>query len=421
MIKLLVLADDFTGALDTGVQFSKKNIKTFVTTDINISPDYDLKDAQVLVIDTESRHIPPKKAYEIIKKITQRFRKNEELYFYKKTDSTLRGNIGAELEGFMVGLKIIELPFVPAYPKSNRTTKNGYHYVGDLLLENSTFSKDPFCPMKESYIPKIISAQSTLETKVIFENSSLDCNTSEGMIFIYDCESDAEMKRIGEKLKEQNKLKYISGCAGFAEILGNIIEFQENKSINIIENNKFLLVSGSVNEMSQNQIKYAKNNGYEYYKLSIEEILANDIRSLPNYKLLVNTISDKLKKEKKFLIYTVDNYEEVKKTKDFAAENSLDLDKIGILIAKNIGSLTKDIVDRIQIKNLIIFGGDTLMGIADKLELIGIIPQKEIIPGVVYSNFISENKDYNLNIISKAGGFGTEDVVVEIEGYLRIK
>ncbi len=29
MLKLLVIADDFTGALDTGVQFSKQGIQTF--------------------------------------------------------------------------------------------------------------------------------------------------------------------------------------------------------------------------------------------------------------------------------------------------------------------------------------------------------------------------------------------------------
>ena len=33
MLKLLVIADDFTGALDTGVQFSKQGIQTLVSTE----------------------------------------------------------------------------------------------------------------------------------------------------------------------------------------------------------------------------------------------------------------------------------------------------------------------------------------------------------------------------------------------------
>lgn len=37
MIKLVIIADDLTGALDTGVQFSKKNISTIVTADLNFN------------------------------------------------------------------------------------------------------------------------------------------------------------------------------------------------------------------------------------------------------------------------------------------------------------------------------------------------------------------------------------------------
>ena len=33
MLKLLVIADDFTGALDTGVQFSRQGIQTLVSTE----------------------------------------------------------------------------------------------------------------------------------------------------------------------------------------------------------------------------------------------------------------------------------------------------------------------------------------------------------------------------------------------------
>ena len=55
MIKLLVIADDFTGALDTGVQFSEKGIEIRVIVDdgkansrLNISETGTI---QVLVID----------------------------------------------------------------------------------------------------------------------------------------------------------------------------------------------------------------------------------------------------------------------------------------------------------------------------------------------------------------------------------
>lgn len=66
MIKLLVIADDFTGALDTGVQFSKQGISTLVSTNTEINTNEVDEDIEVLVIDTESRYLSNDEAYKII-------------------------------------------------------------------------------------------------------------------------------------------------------------------------------------------------------------------------------------------------------------------------------------------------------------------------------------------------------------------
>ena len=61
MIRLLVLADDFTGALDTGVQFSKAGVSTFVSTNTRFPSGEQM---EVLVLDLETRHLPPSEARE---------------------------------------------------------------------------------------------------------------------------------------------------------------------------------------------------------------------------------------------------------------------------------------------------------------------------------------------------------------------
>ena len=95
MIPLLIIADDFTGALDTGVQLSASGARTLVVTDTRlqrISPGTD-----VLVLDAETRHLPPQQAADVVSKIVARARELGVSHLYKKTDSALRGNIGAEL------------------------------------------------------------------------------------------------------------------------------------------------------------------------------------------------------------------------------------------------------------------------------------------------------------------------------------
>ena len=64
MLKLLIIADDFTGALDTGVQFAARGAATRVVTE----PAYDFSraEAEVLVMVAETRHLPPEEAYSTV-------------------------------------------------------------------------------------------------------------------------------------------------------------------------------------------------------------------------------------------------------------------------------------------------------------------------------------------------------------------
>ena len=55
MLLLLILADDFTGALDTGVQFAACGIPTRVV--VGEQVDLAANDVSVLVVDTETRHL----------------------------------------------------------------------------------------------------------------------------------------------------------------------------------------------------------------------------------------------------------------------------------------------------------------------------------------------------------------------------
>ena len=88
MLLLLILADDFTGALDTGVQFAACGIPTRVV--VGEQVDLAASDAAVLVVDTETRHLPAAEAYAVIAKLTREAMSAGVFSIYKKTDSALR-------------------------------------------------------------------------------------------------------------------------------------------------------------------------------------------------------------------------------------------------------------------------------------------------------------------------------------------
>lgn len=135
MLLLLIIADDFTGALDTGVQFAAYGAATRVM--VKDQVDFASCDAQVLVVDTETRHLPPEKAYQIVEELTRAACRAGIRYIYKKTDSALRGNIGAELAAVLQASNNRQLPFLPAFPQNGRTTRDGIHYVDGVPVTES--------------------------------------------------------------------------------------------------------------------------------------------------------------------------------------------------------------------------------------------------------------------------------------------
>ena len=94
---IYVIADDLTGANDTGVQFTKKGYSTIVSVldeqSTIIIPD----NLDVFVMDTETRELESKTARKILKSILEKININNKDVVYKKVDSTLRGNMGDEI------------------------------------------------------------------------------------------------------------------------------------------------------------------------------------------------------------------------------------------------------------------------------------------------------------------------------------
>lgn len=125
-MKLLVIADDFTGAVDTGAQFKAKDVLIRVGGEEALLPGTD-RQTQVLILDAETRHMGAEEAYWTIYQIVSRAVELGISCIYKKTDSGLRGNIGSELSA-MLSASGQPAPFYPAFPLHQT------HHIGCIQL-----------------------------------------------------------------------------------------------------------------------------------------------------------------------------------------------------------------------------------------------------------------------------------------------
>ncbi|MBN8734479.1 MAG: four-carbon acid sugar kinase family protein, partial [Acidobacteria bacterium] len=93
-IPSLLFADDLTGALECGALFAARGASALVLTQIPTQP---LPRLDALILDTESRHLTPELAQATLRAAAAFAQSRQPSLLYKKTDSTLRGNIAPEL------------------------------------------------------------------------------------------------------------------------------------------------------------------------------------------------------------------------------------------------------------------------------------------------------------------------------------
>ena len=389
MLKLLIIADDFTGSLDSGVQFAARGANVKVVTDSHYN-FADSDNLDVLIFDAETRHLPPDKAYKIVYEFLKRVNVP---YIYKKTDSGLRGNIGAELSACMDALNYDSLVFVPAFPAMNRITKNGIHYIDGVPVAKSMFGSDPFEPVKFSSVQEIISSQ-----------------TSKTGIKIFDAESDSDMKAIAQN----NNLRLSAGCAGFAGVLADVLGFN-GRGAKIPEMpEKFFMVCGSVNPVTREQVKFAVKNGFKHIALSVGEKLNP---AWPDSEECRESAKKWLDEIKNFnAILDANNDSDSDLANEYINAHKLSIDDVRINISRAVTKAAKNLLDMGLEARLMCVGGDTLLALMNAVNVKELIPVCELAKGVVLTSFIYNGK--NFYIMAKSGGFGEADLLVKLAGNL---
>ncbi len=418
MTKLLIIADDLTGALDTGVQFAAKNIPVGISI-------YDGRGRigfreEVCVLDTQSRHLPPEKAAEVVRAAAGEAVSAGVPYIYKKTDSALRGNIGAELSA-LTDVCREKLCFVPAYPKNGRVTVKGIQYVNGVPLAESVFGNDPLEPADSSYIPDIISKQSSIKCRIItaeeqkqaaekqtgFSSAGPDPQTpaAEPAIQaadtdIYDASSDADLERISTAVRGRYRL--FAGCAGFAEFMDRIISFSKAGAETFSRGKKLVIISGSLNRITKDQIKRAGKRIEYRCVLNDRQLFdpgysnSDEAESFVRQAAACRTAALMTKEKQK-------NGTEGPYEKQVPPElrHERVRDNLGKLAAKILSETDRDTV-------LCVFGGDTLYALVRELKT-AVRPVREIGPGVVLARLRTGSG--SRYVVTKSGGLGSEEAV----------
>ena len=408
-MKLLMIADDFTGALDAGVQFAKKGFSTKVL--VYEKEDFGkIENADVLVVDTETRHKTAQEAYRIVHQIVKVSVEYGVRYLFKKTDSALRGNIGSELTAVLDASNGSMLHFLPAFPQMQRITVNGIHYIDGLPVKESVFGADPFEPVITSDVEELIHQQCDTCVQLVHKGE-LPLPGKEKTIAVYDCSADEEMKSIAEHLKEKGELSLIAGCAGLAQIIPELLGWKKTSRNVPGLPEKFLVVCGSLNPITAKQLDYAEKNGFARIRLSPEQKLEPDYFQKEAGKIWLNKLWDVCSRNDRIIIDTNDFLQD-NATEKYAVEKGISREKMRTQIPMALGTVVENMICRGLCSSMLMTGGDTLLGCIHRMDNARLTPVCEFAKGIVLSELVSgEGKTH---VFTKSGGFGEETLLTDM-------
>ncbi|WP_099351418.1 four-carbon acid sugar kinase family protein [Fredinandcohnia onubensis] len=420
-MKLAVIADDLTGANDTGVQFAKQGLNTTVLFSYTqLQPSHLTED--VIVLNSDSRAIEAGKSYNIVFDLSSQLKQLGVSNVFKKIDSTMRGNIGPEIDAVMDAFDYKISFVVPAFPKSNRATINGQHFVNGVLLEKAEMAKDPASPVNESYLPKLVQKQSKRDVELItishvrkgidhLSNIMKELSLSDtSKIAIIDATTDEELEII-VKAAQALQEKYLwVGSAGIASHI--FFEETQEEVINttkVCDRDPVLVVAGSVNSITQQQIQVLKEkNNVAEIVISPEEFFFEDRRKLEIDRIVKES---KALLDKGDLVVTTNRDQEViGKVKDLQRELGLSNFDVGNTIAQSMGEIAGQLIESKKICGAVLTGGDIAGATCKELQGEGIRVIGEVEPGIPYGKLFGGLYD-GIPLVTKAGAFGTEQAL----------
>jgi uncharacterized protein YgbK (DUF1537 family) len=414
MIRLLIISDDFTGALDTGVQLAASGASTRVVTD----PAVDLHSAgagcEVLVIDAETRHLPPKEAYRIVYCIVEQAVRCGVPHIYKKTDSALRGNIGAELTALLDASGARQLPFLPAFPQIGRSTVDGIHYIRGVPVADSVFGADPFEPVRHSGLRALLAEQSSTPVQLCPALGTESALPQGRGIQVYDAENLEELACTGRRLLEAGRLNIMAGCAGFGAVLPNLLRLGDGGSGRAYApplDPRMLVVCGSVNPITLEQLNTAERAGFLRLRLTPAQKLESGHWETVQGKKELAALCRAVEHAPRCILDSNDAQGN-QPTAAYAAVHGMQMDDIRVAASRSIGQLVSRLFDGPAPGTVLITGGDTLLQCMNSMGVHEMEPLCELQVGVVLSRFCRAG--HTRYLLSKSGGFGGADLLIDL-------
>jgi len=414
MQKYIVIADDLTGSNATCSLFKKIGLRAASILKLQGDINYDV---DVISYSTASRGLDKEEAYKKVSEAIKILKNKDVLVYNKRIDSTLRGNIGTEINAMLDNLEDDRIAVViPSYPDSGRIVVNKTMLVNGVLLENSDAGKDPKTPIKtscvESLIQKGIKYSSTYFTLSDIEQpieeivKKIQEAIKKSRVLIFDAVNNEDIIKISKAIIHSD-INIITVDPGPFTLYYS----KELQKKNHLEK-KILMVIGSVTATTKKQIEYIlQEEDIFLVKMKVEDFFEKET-CLKEIERVITYIKKGIASYDLFLVTTSPIGDEKKADLQKLAENlNTTVEEISKIIANTLTeTIVKILKETQKFEGIYSSGGDITIALLEKLKAIGVEIREEVIPLAAYGRLIGGDFP-NLKLVSKGGMVGDEKTI----------
>jgi D-threonate/D-erythronate kinase len=422
-MRLGLIADDLTGANDTGVQFALRGARTLVPLDW-----HDLKSltraADVLVLNTNSRAVPARVAAQRARVAAEALRRAGVEAVYKKIDSTFRGNIGPELEAIQDVFSSSLAVLTPAFPPAGRTVRDGILLVRGVPVHRTATGRDPVTPVQESHLPTLLKRQAR---RAIF---ALDLATLRGAkgrldrtmedwrrgapgIILADAVTPRDLDRLACLIVRDGLFGVAAGSAGLATALSEVLPWPRRmRRIPPRATAPVLLVVGSPNPTSLEQLVWIEERGQaSVVRAALGEVVADEGRYRKEMERVVKKARAEMRADRHTALTLAQQPSASGRRQPLRPSASKTLSEF-------LGQAARLVSRETRPGGLLLCGGDIAISACLALGADGLELQGEVEPGVPWGRLVGGDFA-GLPAVTKAGGFGGPETFARAMRFLR--
>ena len=395
-----VIADDLTGAADSGIQFARAGYGTAVA--FYGAPIPPSEGLEAVVVDTDSRLLSPQEARE---RVSEAGRASADARIvYKKIDSTLRGPLAAELGAALEATGRSRGIIAPAFPSTGRSTQGGVQLLHGEPVHETGLADDPHTPVKQGHVPSLL-AEAGFEGVFSVSTEDLESpdairqvlDNAESEWVVADAEEDRHLEALVRAVPDPTGVLWV-GSAGLAQALGNVHPGPKEGDASGVRPraaSRVLVVVGSTNEVVREQLRVvAEEPGVACVPLDSSAVAGGDPSG--SIEAALEDAREALEEAHNTALYTT-------------VEGELDGDGARRLVSA-VAEVVAGLSEEGLFDALVLTGGDTAVHVSRALGAKGILLEEEVEAGVPFGTLLGP-KPYL--VVTKAGGFGAPDTLLK--------